>query len=309
MEQNNFFKENKTLFVLTAFAVFILVILYSTPNSKEQIKVQVEPVIQRPIPDYNLTINTIEAKSFYVYDLVDKQPIFSRDEHAKLPLASITKLMSGFVALDVMPNPTIVTITHDDIATEGDSGLVVDEKWNLKDLLDFSLMTSSNDGMHAIASTLNYYAAVNNKDIVKIMNERANNFGMKDTVFVNETGLDVDDNMAGSYSSAYDVAILMSKIIENNPALISCTNKTTEDFISLSKITHTAYNTNTSIDQLPGLLASKTGFTNLAGGNLAVIFDAGFMHPVVIVVLGSTSEGRFSDVIKLQKITLEKLSE
>ena len=56
-------------------------------------------------------------------------------------------------------------------------------------------------------------------------------------------------------------------------------------------------------------MASKTGFTNLAGGNLAIIFDAGFMHPMTIVVLGSSAEGRFSDVVKLAKITLEKLSE
>jgi D-alanyl-D-alanine carboxypeptidase len=68
-------------------------------------------------------------------------------------------------------------------------------------------------------------------------------------------------------------------------------------------------NTNVSINQISGLLASKTGFTNLAGGNLAVVFDAGFMHPVVIVVLGSTVDGRFSDVVNLEKITLQKLSE
>ena len=57
------------------------------------------------------------------------------------------------------------------------------------------------------------------------------------------------------------------------------------------------------------MIASKTGFTNLAGGNLAIVFDAGFMHPIAIVVLGSTIDGRFSDILKLQRAALEKLSE
>ena len=55
---------------------------------------------------------------------------------------------------------------------------------------------------------------------------------------------------------------------------------------------------------MPGLLRSKTGFTDLAGGNLAVIFDAGMNHPVAIVVLGSTQSGRFTDVKTLMAATL-----
>jgi D-alanyl-D-alanine carboxypeptidase len=43
----------------------------------------------------------------------------------------------------------------------------------------------------------------------------------------------------------------------------------------------------------------KTGFTDLAGGNLAIVFDVGLAHPVVAVVLGSSEEGRFSDMQKL----------
>ena len=259
--------------------------------------------------DYQSVINSIEAKSFYVYDLTENKALFAKNEHDKLPLASITKLMSGLVVWDIMPHSSSVTITNDDIALEGDSGLSVGEKWKLKDLLDFSLMSSSNDGMHAIASALNYYEAVNNKDTVEIMNQKATSMGLKDTVFINETGLDVNDTMAGAYSSAYDISLLLKNIIEEEPGLISSTSRPEENFVSESNIKHSAINTNTSIGQIPGLIASKTGYTDLAGGNLAVVFDAGFMHPIAIVVLGSTIEGRFSDVVKLERITLEKLSE
>ena len=54
---------------------------------------------------------------------------------------------------------------------------------------------------------------------------------------------------------------------------------------------------------IPGLLGGKTGYTNLAGGNLAVIYDAGLNHPIVVVVLGSTLEGRFGDVETLVDAT------
>jgi D-alanyl-D-alanine carboxypeptidase len=52
------------------------------------------------------------------------------------------------------------------------------------------------------------------------------------------------------------------------------------------------------------MLLSKTGFTDLAGGNLAIVFDAGVNHPVAVVVLGSTEDSRFTDVSELVGATL-----
>jgi len=307
----NKLKKNKFFLI----AIFLLIVglcvffVNNFINKNEIIGIKENQIIEKKKVDYQSILNTIEAKSFYVYDITNKKSLFSKDEHLKLPLASITKLMSGFVVLDIMPETSIVTINREDILAEGDSGLLLGEKWKLKDLLDYTLITSSNDGMHAISSYFDAYQEVNNKNTVELMNERAKMFGLNDTLFINETGLDIDSNMSGAYSSSYDVALLLENILSNNPGLISNTNRQNEDFISLNKIKHTATNTNVSVNQIPSLIASKTGFTNLAGGNLAVVFDAGFMHPVVIVVLGSSIDGRFSDVTKLSRIALEKLSE
>jgi D-alanyl-D-alanine carboxypeptidase len=62
------------------------------------------------------------------------------------------------------------------------------------------------------------------------------------------------------------------------------------------------------LNKIPSLIASKTGFTDLAGGNLAVIFDAGFEYPIIVVVLGSSQTGRFTDVEKLVNLSLRKIS-
>ena len=305
-----FLKENIGLIILAILGTIYLSIFFLLRDEKIKI-VQSNQIAS--ISKYQPSLDEVEAKSFYVYDILENKTIFSKNEHDILPLASITKLMSGLVALNTMPDTTTITISEEDIALDADNGLsdglLVGEKWKLKDLLDLSLVMSSNGGMHAIAAALNNYESINNKNTVDLMNEKAKSLDLNDTIFANETGLDIDNNMSGAYSSAYDVSQLLSYIIKDDPDLISSTNKQNETFISESNIKHTVSNTNICMNQISGLIASKTGSTDLAGGNLTIVFDAGPMHPVAIVVLGSTTEGRFSDVVKLENLALQKLSE
>jgi D-alanyl-D-alanine carboxypeptidase len=63
-------------------------------------------------------------------------------------------------------------------------------------------------------------------------------------------------------------------------------------------------NTDPIVKTVPHLLLSKTGFTDLAGGNLALVFDAGIQHPIAVVVLGSTKSARFTDGAALVAATL-----
>jgi len=72
-------------------------------------------------------------------------------------------------------------------------------------------------------------------------------------------------------------------------------------------VEHTANNTNKALGEIPGLIAGKTGFTDLADGNLAIMFDAGVGHPVAVVVLHSSKDGRFEDVKRLVQFSLDHL--
>lgn len=301
-------EERKKIYITGFIAIIFLIglfLLLFTNKEKSILNIKEE---KQPT-DYSEILNSIEAKSFFVYDLNNQKVLFAKNEREKLPLASITKLITGFVAMDVLPKTTIIDISKDAIMQEGDSGLIVGEKWKLKDLLDFCLITSSNDGIYAIVSTLNDYEAVNGKDAVNMMNEKIRNMGLLDTVFINETGLDVDLQMSGAYSSAYDISKILEIIIWKNPEMLLKTNRDIASFTSESGIMHIAKNTNESINNIPGIIASKTGFTDLAGGNLAVMFDAGIMKPIIVVVLGSTIDGRFSDIEKLVNIAEQKVSE
>jgi D-alanyl-D-alanine carboxypeptidase len=301
-------KKHKWFFIAVAAVIFLFVFFLEVGNKKEILAPAPKPL---KVFDYS-SISDITAKSYCVYDILAGRIIFSKDEHERLPLASITKLMTALVAKENLPSDTIVKINLDAIKEEGDSGLLVGEKWNLKNLTAFSLMTSSNDGVKAIADVLTAYNLENStssENTISLMNKKAGEISLKDTTFMNETGLDINSGLSGAYSSAYDVTQLLAYIIKNKPDLIFDTALARKVYISDDQIKHNAVNTDTSINKIPDILASKTGFTDLAGGNLAVVFDAGFMHPVAVVALGSTEDGRFTDVETLVKLSLQKLSE
>ncbi|MDQ3089542.1 MAG: hypothetical protein M3Q24_00095 [bacterium] len=263
-------------------------------------------VVPGPYDSLELT-----AKAAYVYDIRTGQVLFSKNEIKRLPLASLTKVMSALVALETAPAGTTIQITDASLTPEGDSGLLVGETWNLKDLLDFSLTSSSNDGMHAIALSIGALNKSNptdteaGSDFIMMMNKKARDINMKNTYYYNETGLDQTSQKGGAYGSAEDMAKLFEYILKNHPNLLEATSENKIRVLSLDNFNHTAVSTNLIVDDIPGIKASKTGFTDIAGGNLVVAFDPELGRPIIISVLGSTQDDRFLDMKKLIEKTLE----
>ncbi len=93
----------------------------------------------------------------------------------------------------------------------------------------------------------------------------------------------------------------------NHPHIFGKTCRDEGKFFSLNALKHIVKNTNEQIASIPSFLGGKTGYTDLAGGNLVVAFSAGVDRPIVISVLGSTAEERFSDIEKLIWATFEYL--
>lgn len=258
---------------------------------------------------------SLEAKAVYVWDVNKKEVLYAKNEEAQLPLASVTKLMTALVANEILPQTIVVNINSEDLASEGDTGLFAQEKWILEDLLDFTLLVSSNDGASAIAALAGLHATdtpiVNSeskKVFVNRMNKKAREIGLTQTYFMNETGLDSSSRTSGAYGSARDMVVLLKYIIENTPRIVDTTRFASFTFLSLNNIYHNVTNTNNSISNIPGLMASKTGFTELAGGNVVFAFDAGINHPIIISVLGSSLEGRFIDAEKLVAASLKSVA-
>ena len=110
----------------------------------------VEPVVVTPSPYSSLHL---EAKSVFVWDILNHKKLFGMNEHAQLPLASVTKMMTAVIATEILPENSKIVIHPEDLLVEGDSGLYVNEAWKFSELLDFTLISSSNDGASAIANT------------------------------------------------------------------------------------------------------------------------------------------------------------
>lgn len=274
------------------------------------------PEVTTPAKNYFEGIS-LEGQAVYVWDIEKEKVLYAQNEEAQLPLASIAKLMTVAVANQfISPNDTIL-IQDQNLYEEGDNGLLAFEEWNAKDLIDFTLLVSSNDGADVLASAAGAAKIVRSGSqedspeaiFVAEMNDFAKEIGLKQTYFLNETGLDPTKVTSGAYGSARDAALLMEYIVEHHPELVDATTVPTRDIVSLSNFVHTATNTNQNIGNIPGLIASKTGFTDLAGGNLVIAFDAGINRPIVVSVLGSSLEGRFTDVEKLVDATLKQIAE
>lgn len=315
MENNNDTISYKLLAFNAFLVAGIVMIVFVIYDSIQKPIIEAKKEIQKNIVDARIFSNVnILAKTVYVYDINDHKIIYQKNEQAQLPLASLTKLMTALTAIELAPKNAKVTIRKEFLAEEGDSGLKDGEVWDLNKLVDFSLIVSSNDGVRSVASVIgatlgntNDYS-MGRADFIKKMNEKAVSIGMKQTYFLNESGLDESATQSGAYGSAEDVAKLMEYMIKNVPEILEATKLQNEDIASLSKI-HNAQNTNTNIGKIPNLIASKTGYTNLAGGNLVVAFDASVGRPVIIVVLGSTQNGRFTDVMELASTTMQYIRE
>jgi D-alanyl-D-alanine endopeptidase (penicillin-binding protein 7) len=133
-----------------------------------------------------------------------KEVLFSKNESAVLPIASITKLMTGLLVSEArLPMEEMITISQADVDTEkgSRSRLGVGTELSRGELLHLALMASENRAAHALGRT--YPGGLST--FVGLMNARARSLGMSDTSYVEPTGLS-----SKNQSSARDLATLVS---------------------------------------------------------------------------------------------------
>jgi serine-type D-Ala-D-Ala carboxypeptidase (penicillin-binding protein 5/6) len=244
---------------------------------------------------------SIEGTAAFVYDVKGKKALYVKGADKVLPLASITKLMTALVAHELIDENKSIAVPAQAISQSGASGLAAGERISAQSLSDYAMLASSNDAAFALANAVG--AVIDNTDpnqtFVNAMNIRAEELGLQNFIFYNPTGLDVDTKQAGAFGTAREVTFLMEYILNNYPSILEPSTFTSTRVYNEAGTYHSAENTNPIVTQIPNLLGSKTGYTDLAGGNLTIAFDAGYNRPIIITVLGSSYDGRFTDVKKL----------
>jgi D-alanyl-D-alanine carboxypeptidase len=258
---------------------------------------------------------SVHARAAFVLDLKTNKVLYSKNADAQLPLASITKVPLAIAVSEVLSPDAAIKIPRDTAPVGSAERLAAGEIWRVRDILDFTLIASSNGGADILAEAADplisttHPSAPNSHATLWRMNDLARELGLNNTYFLNTNGLDESPTQAGAYGSARDMATLFTYASTKWPSVFAGTTKDGVLLTSVRGHTTSAFNTNHALESFSGLIMGKTGTTDLAGGNLAIVFDVGLAHPVVAVVLGSTSNGRFEDMKKLVATTYKSVAQ
>lgn len=285
------------------------------PHPEPMLPDPAEQVFTTDENEYELTPRKIEnvsvrAEAAYVWDVRAQRALFTKNADTELPLASITKLMTALLAYELISEDEKTAIPLSAIMQEGSSGLAVGEEMGVKELLELALVSSSNDAAYTLAASVGTLLGDQNPtaQFIRSMNIRATELGLESLHYESTTGLDISETKPGAVGSARDISFLMEYIISNYPELLAPTQQASAKVYNTAGAYHEANNTNEAALIIPNMIGSKTGYTDLAGGNLTIAFDAGLNRPIIITVLGSTREERFTDILALVAATQEVLS-
>jgi D-alanyl-D-alanine carboxypeptidase len=321
MNNNDFLNKREGNLIGILFLTILVSYFYIFGNPYEYEEKLSEAEISRLLTEmthsrFSELFDSLDLKASSVVVLNSKtgDMIYKKDENRVMPLASIVKISSALVFLENTEAGEVIKIPRESLRQVGDHGLLVDEEWERDSFLDFMLITSSNDAARAAAMHVGSKLGGETEDeqvaiFVQKMNDKTSELGFDSLVFLNDSGLDMEDGKNGGYGSAKDVALLFDYALKNYPETFSSTSSLSKEITSLSGKTHTALNTNQDIPNMKNLLASKTGFTNISGGNLAISIKPENGDMIIISVLGSTFTERFTDVEKLAAKTLEVINE
>ena len=216
--------------------------------------------------------------------------LYAQNEHDALPPASVTKIMtvlltmeaidSGRIALDDM-----VTVSAYAAGMGGSQVFLAEgEQMSVDDLLKAVCVSSGNDAAVALAE----HVAGVTELFVEQMNNRARELGMKDTHFVNCTGLTAE----GHVTSAHDIALMSRELLLHHPEV---RNYTTIWMDALRNGTFGLSNTNKLIRFYEGATGLKTGFTQEAGYCISATAERDGMELIAVIMKGTTSDSRNAD--------------
>lgn len=229
----------------------------------------------------------IAAKSGILIEESTGKVLFEKNSHEKMPPASITKIMTMLLVMEAIEGGKI---NYDDMVTASAHAcsmggtqiwLKENEQFSVNDLLKACAVASANDAAMALAE----HIGGSEEGFVAMMNNKASALGMKDTTFVNPTGLDAD----GHLSSAYDIA-LMSRALLSYPKIKEYTSIWMD---SLRDGKTELVNTNKMVRFYKGCTGLKTGTTNGAGSCLSASAERNDMGLVSVVMGSTTSKERF----------------
>ena len=236
------------------------------------------------------------AESSILMEASTGEIIYEKNKDEKLAPASMTKMMSLIIIMEEIEKGNlklnqIITVSEN-AASMGGSQIYLEknEKMSVDDLLKGICMASANDAVVALSEVI----SGTEDEFVKRMNKKAKELGLKNTNFMNATGLDDDDH----YSSAYDMALIARELVKHKKVLEYSSNY--EDY--LRENTNKKFwlvNTNKLIKTYDGMDGLKTGYTEKAGYCLTATAKRNNMRLISVVMKESDSKIRNNETSEI----------
>jgi D-alanyl-D-alanine endopeptidase (penicillin-binding protein 7) len=246
-----------------------------------------------PLPQNNDVFSiTTTAEAVFVVDAQTDKDLFSKNSETVRPLASITKLMTAMVLLDLPINWNSTTQILDSDTDYFSHQIKVGEVYKLGDLWDLALVSSANNAIKALVRN----SGVPEEKFVQLMNEKAKDLSLSSMSFSEPTGL-------SSYNigNAKDVAKMLRESLKSEKILKSLQKGQYYASPLNGSKPRVVYSTNWLLtDWMPnnfssGKIVGKTGFINDSGYNFVVRLADNKDHQIIVAVMGAiNNEARFA---------------
>lgn len=237
-----------------------------------------------------------DAKSAILIERDTGSILYDKNSDEKLPPASMTKIMTMILIMEAIDKGNLMldekVRTSEYAASMGGSQIFLEpgEEMTVEQMLKGIAIASGNDASVAMAERI----AGSEENFVKMMNEKVKELGLKDTHFVNPTGLPAKDH----FSTAHDMALMAKELLKYE--LITKFTSLYEDY--LREGTDKKFwlvNTNRLVKFYPGVDGLKTGYTSEAKYCLTATAKKDNMRVIAVVMGASTPKDRNAQVTKM----------
>lgn len=236
----------------------------------------------------------LSSKVALVLDQKTREVLFSKNERVPLPIASLTKLMTGLVVVDAkLPLHEEITITNDDVDTLKGSGsrLAVGSRLTRGEALRLALMSSENRAAHALGRT--FPGGLSR--FVRLMNDKADQLGMRNTHYVEPTGLSSDNR-----ASARDLATLVSAAYQR--PLLRDYSTSVDYQLDVGQRVLQYRNSNRLIDRADWDIGlQKTGYISEAGRCLVMQASVAGRQLIMVFLDASNTAARLGDAERVRR--------
>jgi D-alanyl-D-alanine carboxypeptidase len=236
-------------------------------------------VFQSQKPNIYFETNAEAAISKKIDRFGNKETVLAKEPDKGLPIASLTKLMTAIVILEDCNLNETITISPKAANQQNaywGGNLKSGQQKTIRELLELMLVFSSNDASYAIAEN------IGTANFIQKMNKKAEELNLKNTHFINTSGLDPITDEIPNYSTTEDLVKITEYVLKNHPSIFQTSLKSIHH-----KLNDSLSSLNLNKNQV--LIGGKTGFTFKAGGCLLTVLKNNKEETFVNIVLGTKS--------------------